>query len=308
MSNYPPEKAEFHTPFGGFWTDLRNSREILAGKHTLEWISDKEFADLSFWIENGYVILKDAIPHALIDAVQRDIDKVIDTQYEPSRICYWKKGEKFSHVAQRQHMKEAEAKLLDMHMLSEAVREAIFAPVLLRFLNLVFERHPNAFQSLAFEYGSQQPIHCDVAFVKVSSPREFVASWIALEDISEGSGELEYYPGSQRLPDHQFGDHTPWAEGDLAKYSNTLIKKAGDAGAKVERFLPKKGDVLFWNAGLYHGGSPRTKQSLTRKSLVTHYCPSDRYPMYADGSFNHCRDTPYGGTVSGCFPSSVQSV
>jgi phytanoyl-CoA hydroxylase len=70
-------------------------------------------------------------------------------------------------------------------------RSILFAPEILRFVNLVLERPALAFQSLYFRWGSRQDIHQDTAFVKVSSPMEMVASWVALEDIQTDSGELE---------------------------------------------------------------------------------------------------------------------
>ena len=42
----------------------------------------------------------------------------------------------------------------------------------------------------------------------------------------------------------------------------------------------RKGDVLIWSADLAHGGSPVTDRSLTRKSLVGHYCPKRVEPFY----------------------------
>ena len=141
-----------------------------------------------------------------------------------------------------------------------------------------------AFQSLGFYYGSQQELHQDSAFVRVSSPLEFVASWIALEDISPGSGELEYYPGSHALPHYLFGGKYLWVDvGDpeLQLFSGGLQSRARDAGLSPQRFLAKKGDVLIWSAGLMHGGSPVELPDRTRKSLVTHYCPADLNPMYA---------------------------
>jgi ectoine hydroxylase-related dioxygenase (phytanoyl-CoA dioxygenase family) len=53
------------------------------------------------------------------------------------------------------------------------------------------ERPALAFQSLYFRWGSRQDIHQDTVFVKVSSPMEMVASWVALEDIQTDSGELD---------------------------------------------------------------------------------------------------------------------
>jgi len=39
---------------------------------------------------------------------------------------------------------------------------------------------------------------------------EFAASWIALEDIQPGSGELEYYKGSHKLDDYVFEGQHKW--------------------------------------------------------------------------------------------------
>jgi hypothetical protein len=40
--------------------------------------------------------------------------------------------------------------------------------------------------------------------------------------------------------------------------------------------------VLLWHADLAHGGSSIVTPGVTRKSLVTHYCPIDCSPLYSD--------------------------
>jgi ectoine hydroxylase-related dioxygenase (phytanoyl-CoA dioxygenase family) len=119
--------------------------------------------------------------------------------------------------------------------------------------------------------------------VYVDHPLEFVASWIALEDVQPGSGELIYYPGSHRLPDRIFAGGTKaLRQGDPAadNYSGELTDRCVRAGLVETAFLPKRGDVLFWAADLAHGGAVRSSDR-TRKSLVTHYCPIQRRPPYA---------------------------
>ena len=37
-------------------------------------------------------------------------------------------------------------------------------------------------------------------------------------------------------------------------------------------FLPKKGDAIIWHGKLIHRGAPPVDKSLTRKSLIGHYC------------------------------------
>jgi hypothetical protein len=62
---------------------------------------------------------------------------------------------------------------------------------------------------------------------------------------------------------------------DFAKY---LEQKCLEVGLKRETFCPKKGDILFWHAGLVHGGSQAIKPEMTRKSYVTHYSTKTAYP------------------------------
>ncbi len=233
---------------------------------------------MQHWIAHGYVVIPGAVSAELIDAVTGDIERVLDADPPVCRTSYWRDGKKFWDPASRAHMREEEAKLLDLHMVSEAARRAIFSERIHRFITLVFEQLPVAFQSLTFEIGSQQPTHCDIAFVHVNSPREFIASWIALEDILPGSGELQYYPGSHRLADCLFENNSVWAHGDLTGYSAGLNRTAELAGLQLQRFTPSRGDALLWSSGLYHGGSPRTDRTLSRRSLVTHYCPRGRQP------------------------------
>ncbi len=112
----------------------------------------------------------------------------------------------------------------------------------------------------------------------------FVASWIALEDIRPDTGELFYYPRSQRLDDFIFPKSGGKAllPGDVVGrgYSTSLEEACLAAGLSKATFVPKKGDVLFWAADLVHGGSPRLTAT-TRRSFVNHYCPKSATVPYA---------------------------
>ncbi len=62
----------------------------------------------------------------------------------------------------------------------------------------------------------------------------------------------------------------------------TLWSRRRVRGLPTLRFLPKKGDVLFWHADLPHGGSEIAVPGSMRRSLVTHYCPRSLMPHYID--------------------------
>jgi SAM-dependent methyltransferase len=278
----PPVRRQFRTSFGGLWTDLDNAEAIVAGKVAIVDILPAEARLVVDWIRNGFVILPGAVSIAAIDAAMLDFEAAYDGNLGCT-MSFWDSEGLHYKEASREHLRKGDAKLLDLHNVSETVQRIIFADAVSRFLHILFERPALAFQSLGFYYGSQQPLHHDYAFVRVSSPLEFVASWIAMEDISPGSGELEYYPGSHLLAPYLFANKNVWVEiGDpeLQVVSQNLDQRAREAGLPKQRFLPKKGDVLMWSAGLIHGGSPVIDANLTRKSLVTHYCPADQQPMF----------------------------
>lgn len=164
--------------------------------------------------------------------------------------------------------------------------KALFSKKIERFLKLLFEDAPLLFQPLSFEYGSQQGIHQDTAYVVVDSPMELAASWIALEDVVEGGGELQFHDGSHRLPEYKFSgefkhfngqqydasEHQEWVD---ALHQGSRLRELA-----LKKFLLKLGNALIWRADLAHGGSPIVKPATTRRSLVGHYCPSPRSPLY----------------------------
>jgi phytanoyl-CoA hydroxylase len=273
----------YRSPLGGLWTDLSNALEIVKGKAALGWISAEEAAQLTQWIANGFVIIPQAVPHEAIDRLDREIDQVWSgTSSERYFVEFWENGEKTIQPA-GPSFKDRRVKLLDVIAHSQTAREIVFAAPIVRFLSLVFERPVLAFQSLYFRWGSQQDIHQDTAFVKVSSPLELAASWVALEDIQPNSGELEYYVGSHRLEDYLFdGAHKwmPFRSDEYDAFVASLHQRSEARGLERQRFLPKKGDALIWSADLAHGGR-KNAEGVTRKSLVTHYCPASCEPVYA---------------------------
>lgn len=273
------QPVRFASQFGGFWTDQNNAKELLTGKRMLGSINEEEAELLDHWIAKGYVILKGAVDHALIDAALADIAAVY--QRGGALIETYEFGDVRVVPVEPRH-KTMPHKLLDLYAKSEHVRRMVLSQKITRFLSLVMERPPMAFQGLYFETGSEQPLHQDTAYVRVNRPMDLMASWIAMEDIRPGTGELQYYPGSHKLPDYLFGGNSKWLQENSPEnpvFLEHIEREAKAAGLKTETFLPKKGDVLIWSNDLAHGGSKITRPG-TRRSFVTHYTPVTSDPMY----------------------------
>jgi phytanoyl-CoA hydroxylase len=110
------------------------------------------------------------------------------------------------------------------------------------------------------------------------------ASWIALEDVQECSGELAFYDRSHRLPHYLFKNGTKrmnFTADDQELYNTELEEACRRNGMDYQRFLAKKGDVFFWTADLVHRSHPRTlPDGTSRLSCVTHYHPTTTTPFW----------------------------
>lgn len=262
--------------FGNLWID-----EDAVFQKNLDKLPADIAPHISEMHDKGYTILKGAVAHDIVDQIVADKERIYS---EPERFVLKNKGNYMDPI-ELTKLDRAD-RIVDLYAVSEAAREAIGAPMVTRILKMIFQDDPIAMQSIFFEYGSQQSIHQDTAYVISSKPLKLAAAWIALEDIAPGSGELIYYPGSHRFKHYLFsGEHKNWTPARDGKEQHQefllgLHEQARAAGVEAESFLAKKGDILIWHADLAHGGSQITVPDRTRLSLVAHYCPRQVKPTY----------------------------
>lgn len=274
---------KYFSRFGGLWTDRPDAAEELQRRLADGRVTEADAELLTHWMEKGYVILPGAVPPSVCDDIRQVIERAWSAGDERLRV--FPPGSR-EPIEITPDLPTDRLRIVDIYVFLEAARKALFSPPLVRFLELVFERPPLLFQSLSFERGSQQGMHQDTAYVVVSSPLEMAASWIALQDVTEGSGELMYYEGSHRLPEYVFsGQHKHWnperdGSAQHDEWATLLNENAASMDMPRRTFLPKKGDALIWTADLAHGGSAVTDPDASRKSLVGHYCPADVEPNY----------------------------
>jgi len=243
---------------------------------------------------DGYVILPEKIPDHLIDAINQDFN---NAAHHREKILL-RKGGKYSHpgplgvVGRRR-------RVIDFYVPCPAALQAVLAKPITDFLTALYHEAPLAFQALLFQFGSQQTMHQDPAYVVIDNPTALTASWIALEDIQEGSGELTYYRGSHKGMDVSFSSGKKvWVRqtdgmDDNFAYSQQLVAACENAGLTKEVFRPQKGEILIWHSGLVHGGGDIADEALTRRSLVTHYCPVSGKPNYFNVQKNNASKQPF---------------
>jgi ectoine hydroxylase-related dioxygenase (phytanoyl-CoA dioxygenase family) len=188
--------------------------------------------------------------------------------------------------------------LFDLHVNLATSRQVCLHPRIARFLSLVFQAKPVVSQQLLFQRSNGHQIHQDTSVVTVEDPLLLAATWIALEDVTEGSGELAFFDRSHKLPHYVFKDGTKrmnFAEDSNETYISELEAACRRNGMTYERFLARKGDVFIWAADLVHRSHPRSlPDDASRLSCVTHYHPSTTTPFW----FHHHPDrrttVPFG--------------
>jgi phytanoyl-CoA hydroxylase len=254
---------------GELWIDKEGALE--KGMATIPHDLQDNFKE---FMEKGYTIFKGVVDEDTVDQIVKDTHQIYS---EPNNYILKNQG-KYLDPNSLEALGMAD-RVVDLYGVSEAARKTIFSSPALRFLGFIFGEAPIATQSISFEYGSQQALHQDTAYVISNNPLSLAATWLALEDITPGSGELSYYPGSHRFDHFLFsGKYKSWnpardSQEQHQQFLKNIHTTAGEKGIEQEFFVAKKGDVLVWHADLAHGGSKITVPSVTRQSLVTHFVP-----------------------------------
>jgi hypothetical protein len=147
---------------------------------------------------------------------------------------------------------------------------------ILGLLSRLYGRNAFPFQTLNFPVGTQQDLHTDSVHFSSIPPRFMCGVWLAMEDIHEDAGPLNYVPGSHRWPmldNCVIGrtGHGSRPESAQLPFHNAWAALIKEYHAETKKFHARKGQALIWCANLLHGGSFQIDPRRTRWSQVTHY-------------------------------------
>lgn len=242
------------------WLDRPDARERLDGSHDAESLPASARDQLGTWIEGGYMVLERFFSPERVDAVNREIQGLLD------------QGEVGFHFDS--------PRVTDAFRRSPSVRETLCDPELAGVLRFLMGREVRLFQTLNFLEGTEQPAHSD-SFHMTTEPRGFlIGAWVALEDIAKDSGPVFYYPGSHRLP-YLMTEDLDIDGGGLVTpdkdpaYEAAVARLIADSELEAVDFTASAGDVLVWHANLLHGGRPVGRPGASRRSMVAHYFAAD---------------------------------
>ncbi|MBI2731379.1 MAG: phytanoyl-CoA dioxygenase family protein [Sphingobacteriales bacterium] len=242
------------------WLDVNDSAIAAPQKENFSSFTPSVQEQIKNWSRDGYLVLEKLFDEAACDSISSEVEKLVN-----SGIVH------YTH----------DNKIMFANKLSRPIKDATYHPILKSLLEFLLDKEVIPFQTLNFNYGSNQKAHSDSIHMTTYPLGYLIAAWIALEDIHPDSGPLFYYPGSHTLPyllNDDFGNiSNRFALGNksYSDYEEVMQDIIEKEKLQPKIFLPKKGDVLIWHANLIHGGMPVVNKSLTRKSMVIHFYAKD---------------------------------
>ena len=238
-------------------------------------------ADVEHWEARGFLILRGFFPQAAVEEYKRHVDELWQERHRPENplVMFTARGKIYFRDAldgDRSHC----YRLADHYMTDPPTRDLAMDPRLTRILHQLMGYAPVVCNTILFERGSEQDMHSDMFYMPPVTENQMVATWIAIDDVTDDNGPLVYVPGSHKLPSHRFSNGSVRAIPEEVPAAVAAIqKRMSDLGLASETFTAKRGDVLIWHSQLMHGGNAIRDRSAKRTSIVTHYLSTCDVPM-----------------------------
>jgi ectoine hydroxylase-related dioxygenase (phytanoyl-CoA dioxygenase family) len=270
MRNFSTNHDETNWP----WVESPFFKELI--KH--QDLTDEEKEIATKYNEDGYIILDLGLSDEEINELIKEIDYLNskDDVKTQEQVYHYSKGKRIF-----EGWKE-----------SEKLQGLALNPKVIKTLEMLYKKEPYPFQTITFNYGSNQPLHSDIIHFDSVPHRWMCAVWVALEDMKEDNGPLVYVPGSHKLPIFDFYDMKVKVpeygkQFDSYREYEEFIRQLVEVNElEVKPLRCKKGQALVWAANLIHGGDEIRDPESSRYSQVTHYyypgCDVYYSPMFSE--------------------------
>lgn len=269
-------------PFSSvLWLDQPDAPERLERLAARRDVTPHDVALLRRFREDGYFDIALDPREEPLDALVSDFDRLWREKPDDVLVAYEEPVLRRMSQADEAQYRRPAYRLHDLHSRSAAARRLYLHPRLHRLAALILGQRAVAIQSIAFEFGSTQALHRDPVYVVTPEAGHLLACWIALEDIHEDSGPLTYIPGSHTMPPYEYAPGVflldPDQPDQIQREQEWLAHESRARGLAPKAFCARKGEVLFWHSGLYHGGGIIRDPRRTRRSLVIHFSAAASY-------------------------------
>ena len=228
---------------------------------------------LKHWDEFGYIVLKGFFDPSAIETYRGHIDRLWRERRSPDNplVVFTNRGKlRFRDALDGDRSRSY--RLVDHYMTDGPTRDFSMDPRLVDILHRLMGHAPVVCNTILSEVGSEQDMHSDMFYMSPFTENQMLATWIAIDDVTEDCGPLFYVPGSHKLTPHRFSDGSVRAiPGEVPDAVAATQRRMDELGLRRERFMAKGGDVLIWHSQLVHGGDAILDRSAKRTAIVTHY-------------------------------------
>lgn len=220
------------------------------------------------WVNDGFVVLENFLNKDLMEAYKKVRERLPkDKTFRDNYFGGWA--------------------FPTPYMICEELKEFALEKDLMGALELLIGHEMGLHLCLTGWVSTERNFHQDSYLNPAYLWSNYLAVWMALDDIDANSGPFQYVKGSHKwdvirqeklfsylTPDQKSSADWPtFTQNEVARVCEEEIERRG---AKVEEFVPGKGDVLIWHSNLVHRGSEPKDKSLLRKSLICHYSAVDK--------------------------------
>src|ERR1035437_3944959 len=122
------------------WLDIGSSRDLVSGKNSFRRFPPNIQEQLLSWSENGYVVIKDFYSGPVVEAINEEIDWLIQ---------------------EKKLQRGTGHKLMFANLVSTLIRDKIKEKRLTDILDFILDKKVLPFQTINFLYGSRQRAHSD---------------------------------------------------------------------------------------------------------------------------------------------------
>ncbi|KAK9871321.1 hypothetical protein WA026_011588 [Henosepilachna vigintioctopunctata] len=236
-----------------------------------------------FYEENGYIIIKNNVPHALIDELCKQFIDICENRVHhesPLLVIQDKSLRKRGYTGQHA-VNKIQDFLYDDVLFKYAcypgvvdVVESIIGPNIIGTHSMLINKPPDAHPEL-----SVHPLHQDLYYFPFRPINTIVGTWTAMEAVNEKNGCLFGIPGSHRreeLYNHEY-----------PKQNLKNVLYHGVQGFENEErvnFIMDKGDTVFFHPLLLHGSGVNISKG-SRKAISVHFADSNSHFIDVRGLF-----------------------
>jgi len=253
------------------------------------------------FLNDGFLVFHDAIDSNMVSNLQERLELVLSGNFDrgspPDKIPRFlmnsqpkKKGKKTKKLGPLGHDKDSSNKnrvlqIINIHKCDELFRELAMSPNIGKMVaELAGWR--NGARLAQDQVWAKPPGAPPIVFHRDSpyfmfTPDDVITVWVALDDMGEELGPLEYVKGSHKWGSGRVGSAQTFFQSDNGRSllnSAALLEGITDPSSSLEIYTTsglRAGGISVHNGKVWHGSGKNCSGDRPRRGLGLHYVPAE---------------------------------